>query len=123
MGNGFFVGRRSGGPYAVRLVMGDDAFEPASDLLGELDHFQGFLWFEVALAVGRPQLKPCPEMLRPDAEVQVFGGHLAGVKGGTSGDSCPEFPNLCQVFRPVIDMLVENRADECVLPDVGVEVS
>ncbi len=58
-----------------------------------------------------------------ESQAELFGGHLAEIIGWASGDPRPKLSNLCQMNRPILDVLVEYRANQPVLPNIRVKMS
>lgn len=52
----------------------------------------------------------------------MFRGHLSRVLRRAAGHSRPKGMNRLQMGRPVLDLRIENRADQFVLPDIGIEM-
>ncbi len=48
--------------------------------------------------------------------------HLAGVTGGPSSDSRPKLPNCYEMSRPIVNVLVEYRADQFVRSNIRVKM-
>ena len=96
--------------------------EADANTVGEGAHFGGFGRGEVAFAVPIPEFEPSGKVLWFEAESEVFDRHLAGVIGRAAGGAGPEFGDFGDVFGPVLDLRVEDRADDLVLADIGIEL-
>lgn len=90
--------------------------------MGEGAQFGGFGWGEMAFAVPIPEFQPRREVLWFEAESEVFHRHLPGVIRWAAGGAGPEFGDFGNVFGPVVNLCVEDRADDLMLADIGIEL-
>ena len=77
----------------------------------------------MATAVELPETEPVLKVLRLDAEREMRGPEATRVVRGSAGLSCPELSDLHQMGRPVLDVSVEDRAEDLVLAHIGIEVA
>lgn len=61
-------------------------------------------------------------MLRFDAQIQMFHRHLTGISRRPASQPRPERTNFFDVFRPVINLFIENWANQRVLPHVRIKM-
>ena len=106
----------------LKRLHAKNAFKSPANFLRHANHFLGFGFFEMTATIERPQLQPRAKMLRFDAQIQMFHRHLAGISRRSAGQPRPERTNFFEVFRPVVNLLIENRANQRVLPHVGIKM-
>ncbi len=79
--------------------------------------------FESGLAVQFPKHEPAPEVSLFQPERQVRRPETAPVTRRAAGLQGPEVRDLLQVCRPIVDLGVEDGADQGILPHIGIEVA
>ncbi len=77
----------------------------------------------MATAVELPETEPVLKVLRLDAKREMRGPEPTRVVRWSAGLSCPELPDLHQMGRPVVDVSVEDRAEDLVLAHISIEVA
>ena len=90
--------------------------------MGQTNHFLRLRLFQMAATIEIPQLQPGLEVAALKTKLQMFGWHLAEIPGWTAGQACPKRSDLRQMRRPIINVPVKNRANQCVLPDIGIKM-
>src|SRR5262245_43963285 len=85
-------------------------------------HFSRFGRREMAFTVPIPKLEPSREVPGFEAQGEMRDRHLAGVIGRPARRASPESGDLGNMLGPVLDPCVKDRADDMVLPNVGVKM-
>ncbi len=84
-------------------------------------HFLRLARRERAGIVEFPQTEPVLEMLLLHAEAHVRPGETTAILLFAAGLQCPELRDLGQMRIPILDVGIENRAEQDVLAHVHVE--